>query len=228
MKPEKSFVQLQVEADLNAPASRGDGAARRLRILAGAVQECSEVGIKEVSIAGVARRARISTATLYREHKDKSDLITQCMAYVMPLLAQSITTPIHDLNPFLCIKNMLIVHGKTIGDPFMTWLYRLYVGAGYTDEHNNVVNIARLGRLWTEVFWAEKLIALEQQGYLKPSAHIDTVNLLLGQIERRTILAQLLHGSDDVAEPSLEAVAHFAATGLFANLGTEAFHKAFA
>jgi hypothetical protein len=42
----------------------------------------------------------------------------------------------------------------------------------------------------------------------------------LGQIERRTILAQLLFGSDDVSEPSLEAAAEFATAGLFANLGT--------
>ncbi len=225
MKAEKSLIQLKIEADLTAGAIRSDVDARRLRILAAAVQECSEVGFQNASIASVARRAGVSTATIYREHKDKVELIAKCVAYVVPILAQAVTSPEDAENPFINIRNMLISHGKAMGDPFMTWLYRLYVGADGLEQYESFVDIARAGRAFTQAHWATKLETLERQGYLVPSVHVETTNLLLGQIERRTILAQLLYGPTDSAKPSLEAVARFAATSLFASLGTDAFHR---
>jgi AcrR family transcriptional regulator len=219
----KSAIQLRVEADLAVrdPSSQIDD--RQQWILAAAVQECAQVGFKSASIASIAKSARVSTATLYRFYKDKTDLLFQCVSYVIPMLAQSMTQQIHAPDPFQTIKAMLIAHGEAFGDPFMGWLYRLYINSDDYENSGQLLMIARAGRTLTQAHWSAKLSELERQGYLMKSDHDVTINLLLGQIERRTILAQLLYGEDDVSEPSLENAAEFAATGLFANLGTPAF-----
>jgi AcrR family transcriptional regulator len=225
MSLEKSSIQLRVEADLKQGLMYHDVAARRLRILAGAIQECSEIGFKNATISGVARRAGVSTATLYKEYKDKTDLFFQSAAYIISLLAESMTMIEDAGDPFERVKGMLINHGRAMGDPFMSWLYRMYVSASGYENYAQLSNIARAGRDFTQAHWQTHLLLLEQEGHIHPSQHDQTINLLLGQIERRTILAQLLFGQEDKAAPSLYEAAHFATTALFANLGTQAFHQ---
>jgi AcrR family transcriptional regulator len=225
MMAPKSDIQLKVEADLRGEGIESD--ARRARIFAAAVQECSEKGYKNATMAGVAKRAIVSTATLYRLCKDKDELFLQSVAYLMPILAQSVTKDFGSQGPFLCIKSMLINHGVMLGDPFMDWLYRLYVSTGADESTTTLASLARAGRSTTEEHWRAQLSKLEALGYLRPSDHDVTINLLLGPVERRSILAQLLFGIDDEAKPSLEDVAHFGATALFANLGTPAYVDAY-
>jgi AcrR family transcriptional regulator len=216
----KSAIQMRVEADLAGNDQNSEIDDRQQRILAAAVQECAEVSFKGASIAGIAKRAKVSTATLYRFYTDKIDLLFHCVAYVIPMLAETMTRQIHASTPRETIKTMLIAHGEAFGDPFMGWLYRMYVNSDDYEKSGELLMIARAGRTLAQAHWSAKLAELESQGHIKPSDHDITINLLLGQIERRTILAQLLFGSDDVSEPSLEAAAEFATAGLFANLGT--------
>lgn len=222
-KSYKSYVQSKIEEALWAKGGRLDSAVRRTRILASGIQEYSEVGYKAASMAGIARRARVSTATLYREFGDKSALLVACMTYVVTLLTQAITHADVSEDPVKRITHLLINHGTTFGDPFMAWLYRLYAGTTQSALASQLTTVARSGRDSTEAFWRAQLSLLEEQGHIRPHCHATTTNLLLGQVERRTLLAQLLFGSDDQSVPSLEAAARFAAEGLFANLGTQAF-----
>lgn len=227
MTRQKSDLQQQVELDLALTGSRFDSEARRQRIVAGGVQECSEMGYKSVSMASVAKRAGISTATLYVEFKDKIDLFRHCIAYVMPLMARSVAKPIIIQNPYDRIVAMLINHGQTMGDPFMAWLYRFYTNTIAQDNFTELAMLARTGRTYTQMHWCAALSQLEDEGWINSSSHLTTINLLLGQIERRTVQALLLFGEDDAAEPTLHEAAHHAAAGLFANLGTRAFFAKF-
>jgi AcrR family transcriptional regulator len=223
----KSIIQLRVESDLVFEFSRTDHESRRLRILAGAVQSFSELGYQGASISGVARRAGVSTATIYKEFSNKTDLVYQCFGYLIPLYTQSVTQISLAAPPFQRVQSMLINHGKAMGDPFMMWLFRLYVSTTTDDAAGAWSNIAGPSQAIVAAHWEAQLLALEQQGHIRPAPHATTINLLLGQIERRTLLAQLLFGEVESGKPTLEAAALFATKSLFANLGTEAFHKAY-
>jgi AcrR family transcriptional regulator len=226
MTERKSRIQQRIEHDLIiSDEIILTEEMRRGRILSAAIQECAEVGYKAAGIANVAKRARVSTATLYRYFNDKTDLFVQAVAYVVHLLGDAITLPILDDDPVVRVKKMLIAHGAAIGDPFLTWLYRLYVSSDNDKNAPTMALVARAGRTLTEQHWQAHVMSLEKEGYLRPAPYATTINLLLGQVERRTILWNLLFGQEEGADARLDEVADFAAVGLFANLGTERFFQ---
>jgi AcrR family transcriptional regulator len=223
----KSLIHQRVEHDLAVALSRTDHEARRHRILAAAALCFSELGYQGASISGVARRAGVSTATIYQDFNNKTDLVYQCFAYLIPMYIHSFTQNEIAAPPFQRVHSMLMNYGKAMSDPFMTWLFRLYVSTTNDDASKSLASIAAPGQALVAEHWKAQLLALEQEGHIRPSSHETTINLLLGQIERRTILAQLLFGEVESGTPTLEAAALFATKSFFANLGTDAFHKAY-
>jgi AcrR family transcriptional regulator len=223
MTKEKSRIQLRVETDLLIDESVVTEESRRIRILSAAIQECAEVGYKNANMANVAKRASISTATLYRTFKDKTDLFIYSVVHVVQLLSEALITPISEADKFIEVKKMLINHGQAMGDPFLIWLYRLYVNSENDDNARALALVAKMGRTATEQQWQAQLMRLESQGYLRPAPYSVTINLLLGQIERQTILWNMMFGQEEGHEQRLEDASNFAAISLFANLGTKAF-----
>jgi AcrR family transcriptional regulator len=211
----KSYIQQRIEADLAGDEIIVVSDRRHQRILAAAVQECSQRGFRAASMAGVARRASVSTATLYRFYKDKTELFLECVAYLVPLMSETLTASVDIEDPYERIVAMLIRHGEIFGDPFMTWLYRMYVSTDVSGHFVNLNLVARAGRAMTEVFWSSELKKLEAEGHLAPSDHAATINCLLGPIERQTIITQLLFGMERIGSDRVEAAARFSAHALF-------------
>jgi AcrR family transcriptional regulator len=223
---EKSPVQSQVEEDLLSQHTRHDFDTRHRKILAAAVQECSQLGFKQASMAGVATRANVSTATLYDHFTDKADMFVKAVGYIVPVLTASVTQPPSATHPRHLISAMLVNHGKAYLDPFMAWLYRHYVS--YEGQSSQVVErLGKASRAMTEAFWHNHLSALEQAGYLHVSDHAQTANLLLGGIERCTLLAFLLYGTERTSGPDLVSAADYAADVLFCHLGTPKYWSEF-
>lgn len=222
-----STIQKEVEADLMRQRDRTDSKGRHLKILASAVQECSEVGFNQASMTQVATRAGVSTATLYEHFHDKDDMFVKAVGYVMPMLTASVTKAPTSTSPCDRIAEMLVNHGSACLDPFMAWLYRLYVS--FEGQDNSIAgHLGRASRIMTEQFWSGQLKTLEDQGYLLPSDHSVTVNLLLGGIERRTLLSVLLLGHAYAPFSGLIDAAKFGSQMLFTLHGTPKFFAEFA
>jgi AcrR family transcriptional regulator len=217
-----SKIERQVLSDLTSHRERNDVAGRHQKILAAAVQECSQMGFKAASMAGVAERANVSTATLYDHFADKEDMFVKSVAYMVPFLTEAVTKAPKTTNPREQIAQLLINHGQAYIDPFMSWLYRLYVSF---DGHNasTAVRLGRASRAMTEQFWHDQLSRLESEGYLQPSDHALTINILLGCVERRTLVSLLMYGFETSYGHDLLDAAVFAAQALFQHLGTEKF-----
>jgi AcrR family transcriptional regulator len=222
----ESLVQRHVQANLSRPHDRSDIAARHQKILAAAVQECSEVGFDAASMASVAHRANVSTATLYDHFEDKDDMFIKCVDYIVPFLTEAVTRIPETNDPRERVAQMLVYHGEAYIDPFMGWLYRLYVS--FDDKGG--MGARRLGqasRTMVEQFWTKQLKSLEADGYLLPSDPVITLNVLLGCVERRTLISYLLFGSDRANRDELLASAEYAANVLFQRYGTDKFRNEF-
>jgi AcrR family transcriptional regulator len=224
--PFPSAIQTEVEADLARHHERTDSVSRQKKILAAVVHECSEVGFSQASMASVATRANVSTATLYELFRDKDDMFVKAVAYVAPILTANVTKATDLDNPAERIADMLIQHGSAYLDPFMEWLYRLYVSFEGQGE-SLAGHLGRASRAMTEQFWRDHLVALEAQGYLAPSDLNVTVNLLLGGVERRTLISVLLLGHSYAPFHGLVEAATFGAQMLFHMLGTPKFFAEF-
>jgi TetR/AcrR family transcriptional regulator, regulator of autoinduction and epiphytic fitness len=215
-----SELQRNVENTLATPIIRFDVAGRLRRIQAATVQECAEVGFEAASMTGIAGRAGVSTATLYKHYKTKTELFTVGVEIVIPAVAKSLTVADDGVDPRERVYNMLKHHQAAFNDPFMTWLYRMHVSL---DSHlgSQLLIMARASRMITEQHWSKQLSRLEAEGHLEPSDHIVTTNLILGPIERRTVLARLLFGNEDTHQPSGDALVRSATDMLFKLLGKQ-------
>lgn len=72
-----------------------------------------------------------------------------------------------------------------------------------------------------------QLTTLEQAGYLHTSDHAQTTNLLLGGVERCTLLSFLLYGAARTSGPDLIGAANYAADVLFRHFGTRKYWAEF-
>jgi AcrR family transcriptional regulator len=217
-----SPIQTRVDADLACQHERTDAVARHQKILAAAITECSEIGFAHANMAGVAKRANVSTATLYEHFHDKDDMFVKAVGYMVPILTEFVTMAPIAANPCERIATMLINHGSSYLDPFMAWLFRLYVS--FEGQGSSVAGqLGNASRTLIEQFWSGQLKTLEDQGYLVPSDHAVTVNLLLGGVERRSLVAMLLLGTDYAPHNALVTAAKHGARALFHRYGTEKF-----
>ena len=73
----------------------------------------------------------------------------------------------------------------------------------------------RMARINIEGFWRQELSLLQEQNVLIIPQMDEAINFLLGTVYRRTLLAMLLFGDDDVAKPDLETAAKTAVDWLF-------------
>jgi AcrR family transcriptional regulator len=214
-----SVLQEYVERILATPIDRFDVGGRNKRIQAATVQECSEVGFEAASMSGIAARAGVSTATLYKHYKNKTELFSDGVEIVIPTVGESLTTIDDNADPRIRVYNMLERHAEALDDPYMSWLYRLHVSLDSTLGPQLLI-MARASRMLTEQHWSRQLSRLETEGHLVPSDHIVTTNLILGPIERRTVLARLLFGGDDTHEPNDEVLIGSCRDVLFKMYGT--------
>lgn len=218
----KSAVQQAVESVVEQPASRLDSYARQQRTLAAMVMECSQHGYAQAKISHVAKRAQISTASIYRDFQDRNTLLFKSLEWVIGLFAQNWVTQTHETDPIKRIEALLLSHGEALADPFMGWIFRLYVHLANTSGQS-LLPLARIARDGNLKFWIEQIASLEKQGLLVQTDHATTVAILLGAVERRSIFARLAFGENDNHGPALSAVAEHAALALFQVFGTSAF-----
>ena len=208
-----------VEEILARPISRLDIEARIRRIQAATVQECSQVGFEAASMTGIAERAGISTATLYKHYRNKTALFSDGVQIVIPTVAQALTRTDDSADPYVRVFNMLGFHAAAFSDPFMSWLYRIHVSLDSTLGPQLLI-MARASRMLTEQHWSRQLSRLEAEGHLIACDHLVATNLILGPIERRTVLARLLFGETDEHGPNDDTLVDSCTQSLFKMYGT--------
>lgn len=213
-------VRPALEALLTQAAGRQDAGARQARVLAAALMACAETGYAHLTVADIARRAKVSTATIYADYKDRDALLVAAIELVLGIVAQDVIELPDTPDPVQQVELLLIAHGAVYRDPFMIWILRMHVtlaSSGYGHLHQ----IGRQVFEGIDRFWAGFLGSLVAAGHLRAIPVERVVPLILGPIERCTVLARLSCGPQGAAGPSLEAVARHAARTLFAVCGSE-------
>jgi AcrR family transcriptional regulator len=218
----KSPVQEAVEAILAQSATRFDARVRRERTIAAMLLECAERGYAETKVVQVAKRAKVSTASVYRDFVDRDHLLMAAIETIIPLFARNWLPVLDEIDPVARIEALLLAHGRALADPFMGWIFRLYVHVAHTKEPR-LLSLARLARDSNLNHWSEEIGRLEDAGLLGPHDRMLTIGILLGAIERRTIFARMAFGENDDNPPDFSSVATHAANALFYVHGSAEF-----
>lgn len=185
--------------------------------------ECADKGYAALSIAQIAKRAKVSTATIYTEYPDRDALLVAAMEMLFGILAADVIEVPPADNPQDRVEQLLVAHGQVYAQPLAVWFFRLHVMLAWSG-HDHLRSMGKFVFEGIDAFWRDFLMGLEEEGHL---AGIDpdlVVPMLLGPIERCTIIARLGCGDDDVGYPDLADAAHHAAQTLFALWGSEAWH----
>jgi AcrR family transcriptional regulator len=222
---DKSSVQLAVEAVLAAPVARTDMEGRKQRTRAAMVAEIADIGYANTKIATVAKRAQVSTATIYRDFGDRDGLIMSALEWVIGIFASHWVSDVAETDPIKRIEALLLAHGKALSDPFMGWIFRLYVHIANTVAPQ-LFALARASRDANLAIWLAEIARLERDGHVVKTDHQITVAIILGAIERRSILARMAFGENDGHKPTIPDIARHMAQALFQVFGTKAFWAA--
>jgi TetR/AcrR family transcriptional regulator, regulator of autoinduction and epiphytic fitness len=224
---DRSISRLEefVHEALSVDIRRLDSEQRHARILAAAIQECSERSFRSASVAEIAKRARVSTASLYRDFGTREKMLEAAISFALPLVLAELTAQVEETDPRARLIALLIRHCAIFDHPHASWLYRAHV-SGELAQGSGIHEYALAGRTGIEAFWYDELAKLEDVGILSIPDKRRAVNFLLGAVQRRTLLAMLLFGSDDVAGPQLETAAASAVDWLWTQYARTASHEA--
>lgn len=217
-----SLLQTALGAIIERCAPRSDGQAREARIMAAVLLECALNSCTKAKMGDIAARARVSTATLYRDYKDREALFCRALELGLTLLAQVWRPQTLPNDPLKRLEALLAAHARSWSDPFLGWLIRMYIQ--YSSTHAPyLLELGRAARASNYAFWEHELEALVTSGNLT-SGHTQTIMaLVLGAIERRTVFARLGFGEGDQHGPALDQVVEHTAYAVFQVFGTKAF-----
>lgn len=212
--PAKLLVKAALEALLDKSSNRLDSGARSERMKAAALMECADKGYAGLTIAGIAKRAKVSTSTIYADYPDRDALLVAAMEMLFAMLADDVIEVPAVEDPQGRVEQLLIAHGQVYAQPLTIWFFRLHVTLAWAGH----VHLREMGQLvfrGIDAFWAKFLAELQAQGHLSGIDPELVVPWLLGPIERCTIIARLGCGEDDPGRPSLAAAARHGAAALF-------------
>ncbi|MEO1252404.1 MAG: TetR/AcrR family transcriptional regulator [Pseudomonadota bacterium] len=179
-----------------APPTRSE--RKRADILSAARDAFLEQGYERVVMEATARRAGVSTATLYRHFPSKSDLFEAVAAATMDELDASFPPPADD--PIMRLEEIAVAYAEHLSRPDVRAFVRMLVAeTGRNASLADIFYDAIKTRL-SDIF-AEAILAGARAGVLQPTddpAH--AAGQLQGMIEHGTLMRGLVLG-DAVPPP---------------------------
>ena len=218
VKPVSQLERFVADA-LSGDIKRLDARKRKARILAATIMECSERSFRTAAMASIAKRAQVSTASLYRDFGTREILLEDTTLFAATLVANELVMDVAETQPRARLIALLIRHCQVFDHPHANWLYRAHV-SGELATNSGIMPLVKAARTAIEVFWHKELQALCDAGLLVIPTMNEAVNFILGAVQRRTLLAMLLFGADDVTEPDLKIAASSTVDWLLAQFAT--------
>jgi TetR/AcrR family transcriptional regulator, transcriptional repressor of aconitase len=222
---QKLLVKSVLEAVLAKSSDRFDLDGRDQRLKAATLLECADKGYVGLTIADISKRSRVSTATIYAGYRDREALLVAAIEMLLAILAEDVIEAPTIADPLERVQLLLVAHGLVYAQPFATWLFRLYISLTW-HEHRALRDTG--ARVFTRIdaFWEELLAQLVADGDLASLDVKIVAPILLGPMERWSILSRLSCGEMDRDEATLFEVAAHSARSLFAVWGTDTFWRA--
>jgi AcrR family transcriptional regulator len=218
--PSDPVIHAALAAVLDKRARRSDAQARVEKLKAAALMECAEKGYGAVSVAQIATRAKVSTASVYATYKDRDALLVSAMEMLFGILADDVIEVPPLADPMAQVERLLLAHGEVYQQPLTIWLFRLYMTIT-CKGHAHLRALGQQAFAGIDAFWRGFLGKMVADGHLVELDLDLIVPLLLGAVERATIVANLASGEPQVGPLSLASVARHATQLLFTRWGSK-------
>lgn len=222
--PINQFVLKQLEHMLIPNANRLDASNRRQRIIAAALYENHYNPARQMNVREIAKRASVSSATLYRYFSSDEELLTAGQRLSVELYTAFLTRDAWHPNPVFRLCT------------YLTRWVELWTLPTRQDQRS-VVLMKRSARdaelnissaLYFQLihnFWTSQFRLLQSEGYLSSEPRYELLEALCGPLESRILYPHVVAGLPYVLEKSWFEVCWRATSEFLTLNGTPYFHQ---
>ena len=222
LRPASPF-QLELQKHLDARIRKQDDGGRRRQILVAVLQEWSEVGPAEAHMVQIAKRAKQSTATLYRLYPEPSDLFKDALSFGDSLFAEAMMRPFDHPNPLMRLTDMVENFAETLDEPLVqNLLVARILQRHITHSAENPSNLETLKQI--HAHWFAILQAYVEQGFLLAKRPDILFRRLVGPIERKSLGTFFMSTKPYEPQGGWRAEAVKSVEAFFTIYGTPRFH----
>jgi AcrR family transcriptional regulator len=217
------FLFGQLEPMLTRCSNRLDTTNRRQRIAAAVIYENLFVNFSQITMPAIAKRAGVSTATLYRLFPDAGSLHDAAFQLGLQLVIKWLSIDSNHPNPLHRLTELL-VRGVNIWtrprakENISPLYFRLCNRVSGLKDHVSIY------RKHSESFWLGQFRRLEDEGYIQADPDWRLVEIFWGPVESLFFYPAFLTDVPYVSETSNAEDCWRAADDFLTLYGTPHFH----
>jgi AcrR family transcriptional regulator len=217
------FLFGQLEPMLTPRTNRLDPTNRRQRIAAAVIYENLFLNFSQITMPAIAKRAGVSTATLYRLFPDVKSLHDTAFQLGLQLVNMWLTLDSDHPNPLYRLTELL-VRGVDVWtrpqakETISPLYYRL------CNRDSGIKDHVSIFRKHSESFWLGQFRRLEAEGYIQADPDWHLVEIFWGPIESLFFYPACLTGVPYVSQTSNAEDCWRAADDFLTLYGTPHFH----
>lgn len=225
--PPKDFMEFafrQLEQMSSRQANRLNATNRRTRILAAAIYENYEHGFENLSMSAIAKRAGVSTATLYRQFPNDAALHEEVHALGLSLFCAWVGQDNSQTNPLARMTAYILRPLKTYMDPDNLRLGSIQFGLIARVEEGGTLPTGPLLIRYIFGFWAKRFGRLIAENYINKPPSWTMIHDIFGPIQSMSWALQSNTGVIPSPEDSWYDACWQVSQDFFKIYGTPYFH----
>ncbi|GIU67449.1 hypothetical protein PsB1_1603 [Candidatus Phycosocius spiralis] len=167
---------------------RIDDTTRSRRVLAAVLDEWAQFGITQAQVSRIAKRAGVSTATLYRLFPDRCALFRQAIQFGHDILFEVLTDcPAHP-NPIRQLVEMVTRHGEIMNEHYVQQLFISQILLLLNTEMLEVTrDLLVTSQQRVKNYWYDVLSDLIKRDLIQGTSLEDLRLRLIGTIQAKTL-----------------------------------------
>ncbi|MCA3695242.1 TetR/AcrR family transcriptional regulator [Aquidulcibacter sp.] len=218
------FVEAQLNALLSHKSHRLDTGNRYLRIVAATLFENYRVGFEQISMSGVAKRAGVSTKTLYRTFPDNLNLYQEAHSLGLAFFSAWVSRDIEQANPLRRLCDYVKIAVDTYLDPRSLQVSSIQFGLLADRGRETRLQTSHFIKGYIFDFWTRRFSRLKEENYLEGEIDWAMIHALYGPIQSMSWGHKSNLGATPKPEGSWAEACWRVATDFFAIYGTPQFH----
>ena len=225
--PPKNFMDFafrELEKMASPQINRLNTANRRIRILAAAIYENYERGFENLSMSAIAKRAGVSTATLYRQFPNDVALHEEVYALGMSLFCAWVGQDDDQKNPLARLTTCILRPLNTYTDPDSLRLGSIQFGIIARLKEGNPMPSSAALVSYIFGFWTKRFNRLIGENYLATPASWPMIHDIFGPIQSMSWALRSNTGIMPTPEDSWFDSCWQVAEDFFKIYGTAHFH----
>ena len=219
-----AFVEAQLQQMLTHTSHRLDTSDRYLRIVAATLYENYLVGFEQISMAGVAKRAGVSTKTLYQTFPDDLRLYQEAHSLGLAFFSAWVSRDVANANPLKRVSDFLKIAVDTYLDPRSLQVSSIQFGLLADQGRETKLHTSNFIKSYIFAFWSRRFSRLKAEGYLQGEIDWAMIHALYGPIQSLSWGHKSNLGATPKPEGSWAEACWQVAEDFFVIYGTPQFH----